>query len=421
VERAWRILDGIAALARRDRRCSAFGADGHRYRLHPPLLPGEMPDLERLPADYRFWVTHIADGGAGPGYGLIPLRDHRDEGGWPPNENEIELAHQGCGTYDVLVLAEGVVYTDGDEGRRPQGSFCEWIEAWLASARVPTVPTLRAESCDLDISALNDLAVDAGFRGDLLASHAFYQRAAALVGAESDAGPIRALFRGWPHCLHTLARWEEGLAVVERGLRWAREQDREPLEGELEERKTEFLLRLGRFDEGLRRLLPAGKGAAHATVGWYCLERREWKQALAYLRKAGGSAHVHNLRGVAHKGLGDLEAAERAYRKSIAVDENAPALDNLGALLAHRGLQDAALAALREARGLDCRDVHVLATHGALLWLSGERELAIAELRRAIARGLDRRGAANAFEEVPSAPAELIELAFAAGWPTPGG
>jgi len=55
-----------------------FGANGHHFLLNPPLAENEVLAFEqrhnvRLPADYRYFLTAIGNGGAGPFYGVFPL------------------------------------------------------------------------------------------------------------------------------------------------------------------------------------------------------------------------------------------------------------------------------------------------------------------------------------------------------------
>src|SRR5437660_10695527 len=55
-----------------------FGADGHHFKLNPPLSETEVIAIEHhhnvsLPVDYRNFITQIGNGGAGPYYGIFPL------------------------------------------------------------------------------------------------------------------------------------------------------------------------------------------------------------------------------------------------------------------------------------------------------------------------------------------------------------
>src|SRR4029079_3397713 len=93
-----------------------------------------------LPEELRAFVQHVHAGGPGPGYGffglaesppkllkpfsftnadaraiierrtqdryaLLPMPEEDDEGDdWPPGYGFLELAHQGCGMFDLLVV-----------------------------------------------------------------------------------------------------------------------------------------------------------------------------------------------------------------------------------------------------------------------------------------------------------------------------
>ncbi|WP_327071354.1 SMI1/KNR4 family protein [Kitasatospora sp. NBC_01302] len=64
---------------------AVFGFHGHRFLLEDPLTAGELEELEgqlgvRLPEDYREFLTQVGAGGAGPGYGVFPIR--RVDGRW---------------------------------------------------------------------------------------------------------------------------------------------------------------------------------------------------------------------------------------------------------------------------------------------------------------------------------------------------
>jgi hypothetical protein len=61
-----------------DRRRKLFGASEHRYELGPPVSANALRAFEerhaiQLPEDYRAFLTHLGNGGAGPFYGLFPL------------------------------------------------------------------------------------------------------------------------------------------------------------------------------------------------------------------------------------------------------------------------------------------------------------------------------------------------------------
>ncbi|MEV0328677.1 SMI1/KNR4 family protein [Micromonospora echinospora] len=75
----------LARLAADPRAGEVFGADEHGFVLEPPLSEAELAELEgrlrlELPAEYRSFLLTAGRGGAGPAYGLFPLR--RTGPGW---------------------------------------------------------------------------------------------------------------------------------------------------------------------------------------------------------------------------------------------------------------------------------------------------------------------------------------------------
>jgi SMI1 / KNR4 family (SUKH-1) len=63
-----------------------FGA-GHGFVLDPVLSEAELLDLEAwlgvpLPDDYRSFLTEVGAGGAGPSYGVFPIRRLTGAPGW---------------------------------------------------------------------------------------------------------------------------------------------------------------------------------------------------------------------------------------------------------------------------------------------------------------------------------------------------
>ncbi|MFJ7416243.1 SMI1/KNR4 family protein [Streptomyces sp. NPDC098077] len=72
-----------------------FGALGHRWIVEDPLPQGELAELEaqmgvRLPEEYRSFLLHVGAGGAGPAYGLFPVR--RVQGRWRWEGDGADLA-----------------------------------------------------------------------------------------------------------------------------------------------------------------------------------------------------------------------------------------------------------------------------------------------------------------------------------------
>jgi hypothetical protein len=173
-----RIRERLELLARCDTQLQVFGAHQHEYQLSPPLDEAEVATFERthdveLPADYRAFLTTLGNGGAGPFYGLAPLsgeaprfaaqfdgmpapslaRSFPLREAWRQGEDRpeppiaagssiydgvVHLSDQGCGYFDVLVVAgpqRGQVWADFTQalgGLEPwYDSFLDAYEAWL--------------------------------------------------------------------------------------------------------------------------------------------------------------------------------------------------------------------------------------------------------------------------------------------------
>lgn len=170
----------VAAMAREDPERRRFGSAHHGYRLRPPLPAAAIRSFERrygveLPDSYRRFVETVADGGAGPHYGVLGLTEEVDEeealydlreesltagflatpfphtrarpgpgrGGSAdyPVTGTLVVGEQGCGTFSRLVVTgscAGRVWTDDPVwgGLTPGPDFGDWYAAWLAPAGV---------------------------------------------------------------------------------------------------------------------------------------------------------------------------------------------------------------------------------------------------------------------------------------------
>ena len=156
------LFDTIAAS---DPRCRRFGAGSHRWRRRPPLSLARLAAIEAetgvaIPADLASYVTAIADGGAGPYHGFVPI-DHpsqlaRMRGPSPlpgratpwtgaggehddPWRGALALAELGCDQVALLVVdgpARGSVWADlrGAVGAvvPVAASFTDFLVAHLA-------------------------------------------------------------------------------------------------------------------------------------------------------------------------------------------------------------------------------------------------------------------------------------------------
>ena len=114
-EYATTMHDAVAALAAADPRLRRFGAAGHRYLLNAPLTDARISTIEAaasitLPAAYRRHILLVGDGGAGPGYGLLPL-EHPAQRAMLSGDGDattwrgvVALAHLGCGQLASLII-----------------------------------------------------------------------------------------------------------------------------------------------------------------------------------------------------------------------------------------------------------------------------------------------------------------------------
>lgn len=80
------VRNALEALDRRDPKRRLHGAWEHVYQLNPPLPLGVLEAFEAehgitLPEDYKYFLTTIGNGGAGPAYGLLSFGEY-DEGVW---------------------------------------------------------------------------------------------------------------------------------------------------------------------------------------------------------------------------------------------------------------------------------------------------------------------------------------------------
>jgi hypothetical protein len=79
-----RIRPALRQLQNSKSKPRASGIESHGFRLNPPLTEREVQQFEcshnvLLPADYRFFLLQVGNGGAGPYHGLFKLGE-MDEG-----------------------------------------------------------------------------------------------------------------------------------------------------------------------------------------------------------------------------------------------------------------------------------------------------------------------------------------------------
>jgi hypothetical protein len=160
------LREAVSALAAADPALRRFGASHHRYQLAPPLAAGELTALNyrlgvALPDELRGFAAEVGAGGAGPGYGVVPLDraaayivSAPAGAAWTRG---LPLAHLGCGYTAVAALdggARGEIWIDARAIGviRPiypgfTAFYLDWIDR-LAHARWPE-PHVPPGACPL--------------------------------------------------------------------------------------------------------------------------------------------------------------------------------------------------------------------------------------------------------------------------------
>jgi len=210
------ILSKLKTLIKKDKKLETFGAeDGHLFKLNEPLSQEAMQAWETeyklsLPADYREFLTTIANGGVGPFYGLYALQAGIDEAqNYATSNNEtienaftqdfpiskkqadefiqyynqcledgeddeieyfksfdtltgvIFLAEYGCGwSYFLVVKGDlaGTVWFQGDYlspciDKDRIFNFAEWYENWLDDSLENLKPRKKADEFNISPTA----------------------------------------------------------------------------------------------------------------------------------------------------------------------------------------------------------------------------------------------------------------------------
>ncbi|MFG2754849.1 SMI1/KNR4 family protein [Streptomyces xanthophaeus] len=96
IDQLWNgVRQRVAALGAQPASGQVFGSLGHRWVLEAPLTDDALAELEaqvgvRLPEEYRDFLACVGAGGAGPAYGLFPVR--RVQGRWRWEGDGADLA-----------------------------------------------------------------------------------------------------------------------------------------------------------------------------------------------------------------------------------------------------------------------------------------------------------------------------------------
>lgn len=219
------IQERVRHLASLDRRFQAFGAEAHRYAWRAPASASQLAEVEerlgaRLPGELRSFYLEVADGGAGPDYGLLPvskligfranqpypgiqaLRDAAARHGSPSDESGyfeapsechaglVGIIEQGCGHTIALVttgtMTGRVVHLSGDGFvAETEDGLLGLYEGWLDS----TIEQFEATRALMDAgTSFDDLQREMAARydlhnvGDLITSIADVDKPASLFG-----------------------------------------------------------------------------------------------------------------------------------------------------------------------------------------------------------------------------------------------
>ncbi|WP_035803001.1 SMI1/KNR4 family protein [Kitasatospora mediocidica] len=136
------VRDRVLALTAVPGSDKVFGARAHGFALDATLTAAEVADLEAwldvdLPEDYRSFLLHVGAGGAGPAYGILPVR-RAGSAGWQWVGELIEEVEPGMfaepfpGGADpaatVGILAERPLEEEFDDLADLAAAFEEWEE-----------------------------------------------------------------------------------------------------------------------------------------------------------------------------------------------------------------------------------------------------------------------------------------------------
>jgi len=102
------VVERLGRLAVQPNAGNVFGSMGHGWRLEPALSAAELAELEgqllvELPSEYRSFLLEVSRGGAGPAYGLFPLR--RVDGQW-------QWEGDGASLTDLNTLSQPFPYVE---------------------------------------------------------------------------------------------------------------------------------------------------------------------------------------------------------------------------------------------------------------------------------------------------------------------
>ncbi|KUL49665.1 cell wall assembly protein [Streptomyces sp. NRRL F-4489] len=134
------VRERVEALAAAPAGNEVFGASGHQWTLEQPLSATELADLEaqlhvRLPAEFRTFLLHVGAGGAGPAYGVFPVRRVHDRWRWEGDGADPAVLSRLAEPFpergpDPRLLEELEAQHPEEEDYADAEDFDDAVEAW---------------------------------------------------------------------------------------------------------------------------------------------------------------------------------------------------------------------------------------------------------------------------------------------------
>lgn len=180
VDQRWAgVRERVMALGARRGGREVFGALGHGWVLEEPLTEGAVAELEaqtgvRLPEEYRSFLMHVGAGGAGPAYGVFPVR--RVQGRWRWEGDGADMADLSLlaepfpdrgpdpATLDAL-LAERPEEEDFEDIEEFDDAFEAWDERWADVMFAPGRTAGAIVICHLGCAQREWLIISGSHRG----------------------------------------------------------------------------------------------------------------------------------------------------------------------------------------------------------------------------------------------------------------
>jgi hypothetical protein len=177
------VREQVLALGRNSDSAGVFGAAVHGFELAEPLTEAELKELEEqlgvhLPTEYREFLLEVGAGGAGPCYGVFPLR--RVNGRWRWEGDGAELTEldrlaapfpvRGPGVLEIAaLLAQRPDEERGAAGVAGAAAWAEWRDKWRTMVWAPWRTVGAIALCHLGGGTRHWLVVSGPARGHMWA------------------------------------------------------------------------------------------------------------------------------------------------------------------------------------------------------------------------------------------------------------